>query len=54
MHIEAFLLMALGVMVIALRMFARIKLVGFKKLQVDDYLMVVAGVSISLQSKACN
>ncbi|KAM7194182.1 hypothetical protein V8F20_008102, partial [Naviculisporaceae sp. PSN 640] len=44
LKIEAFVLMTLGVMCIAVRILARVKLVGFKKLQADDYLMVVAGV----------
>ncbi|KAK4207973.1 hypothetical protein QBC37DRAFT_297600 [Rhypophila decipiens] len=41
--IEAFVLMAVGIVFVVLRIFARIKLVGFKKLQADDYLMVLAG-----------
>ncbi|KAM7215383.1 hypothetical protein V8F06_009244 [Rhypophila decipiens] len=41
--IEAFVLMAVGIVFVVFRIFARIKLVGFKKLQADDYLMVLVG-----------
>ncbi|KAM7187482.1 hypothetical protein V8F33_011222 [Rhypophila sp. PSN 637] len=40
--IEAFVLMAVSIVFVVFRIFARIKLVGFKKLQADDYLMVLA------------
>lgn len=42
---EAFTLLAIGLVVIALRWVARVMTVGFKKLAPDDYLMVIAGVS---------
>lgn len=42
---EAFSLLAISLVVIALRWVSRVWTVGFRKLAVDDYLMVVAGVS---------
>ena len=42
--VEAFVMMALGIMVVALRLHVRIGTVGWKKLQPDDYLMVLAAV----------
>lgn len=43
--VEAFVMMALGIMVVALRLHVRISTVGWKKLQPDDYLMVLAAVT---------
>ena len=42
---EAFSLLAIALVVISLRWWSRLMTVGFRKLAVDDYLMVVAGVS---------
>ena len=42
---EAFSLLAIGIIVIALRWVSRLMTVGFTHLALDDYLMVVAGVS---------
>ncbi len=41
---EAFALLALAIVFITLRMYSRIQLVGFRKLALDDYMMVLAGV----------
>lgn len=41
---EAFVLLALAVFIILLRLYFRLDLVGFKKLQFDDYLMLMTGV----------
>ena len=41
---EAFSLLSVGLFVIGLRTTARVSLVGFKGLRVDDYLMLVAAV----------
>lgn len=43
---EAFVLLAVALTVIFLRTFARATSVGIKRFQLDDYLMLVAGVSI--------
>ncbi|KAI4274971.1 MAG: hypothetical protein LQ337_003535 [Flavoplaca oasis] len=42
---EAFTLLAIGIVVIALRWVSRLMTVGFTHLAWDDYLMIVAGVS---------
>lgn len=42
--IEAFCLLAIGLVVIALRWVARVITAGFSKLAADDYLMIIAGV----------
>ena len=42
---EAFSLLAIGIIVIALRWVSRLMTVGFTHLAWDDYLMIVAGVS---------
>lgn len=42
---EAFTLLALAIVIIALRTIARWKTAGPKNFQVDDYLMLAAGVS---------
>lgn len=42
---EAFSLLGISLGIILLRMVSRISLVGTRKLQLDDYLMVLAGVS---------
>ena len=44
---EAFSLLAVGLVVIAVRLYSRILTVGFRNLALDDYLMIVAGVSTS-------
>lgn len=41
---EAFSLLAIGLIVIALRWVSRLMTVGFRNLAFDDYLMIVAGV----------
>lgn len=41
---EAFSLLAISLVIIALRIYSRWTSVGFRKLAADDYLMVVAGV----------
>ena len=43
--IEAFTLLALAIVTIAVRVVARCLTVGVKNFQLDDYLMPVAGVS---------
>ena len=42
---EEFSLLALALCVIFLRLVSRISLVGIRKLQLDDYLMALGGVS---------
>lgn len=42
---EAWTLLAVGISVISLRTYARIRSVGFKGLRADDYLVWLAGVS---------
>ena len=41
---EAFSLLAIGLVVIGLRLYSRCLSVGVRRLAPDDYLMVVAGV----------
>lgn len=43
--IEAYTLLSLGLVIIALRTFFRWRNVGLANLQLDDYLMPLAGVS---------
>lgn len=43
---EAFTLLGVGICVVALRTYSRIGQVGIRKFQPDDYLMLVAAVSI--------
>lgn len=47
---EAFILMALGVMVVALRSYARISTTGWRKLGLDDVLMVVARAAFAIET----
>ena len=47
---EAFSLLAIGLVIIALRLYSRIITVGFRRLAADDYLMVLAGVSPHLSN----
>ena len=42
---EAFSLLAIGLVIIALRLYSRVLTVGFRHLAADDYLMIIAGVS---------
>ena len=42
---EAFSLLSIALVFIALRLYSRIITVGFRRLALDDYLMVFAGVS---------
>ena len=54
---EAFSLLAIGLIVIALRLYSRCLSVGVRRLAPDDYLMVVAGVccvAIALWSDTAN
>ena len=41
---EAFSLLAIGIVIIVLRLVSRIITVGVRKLAADDFLMIVAGV----------
>lgn len=45
---ENFVLLGIGLLVIALRLYARVSAVGITKLQADDYLMVAAAVRPSI------
>lgn len=42
---EAFTLLAIGLVLIALRTYARSTSAGIRNFQIDDYLMLLAGVS---------
>lgn len=44
--IEAFVLLACAVFLILVRSYVRLDLVGLKKLKLDDYLMLLTGVSL--------
>lgn len=46
--IEAWTLLAVGILFTMLRTYARIRAVGFKGLQADDYLVWVGVVSFSI------
>lgn len=46
--IEAFTLLGFGLVITILRTYSRIKAVGFKHLQADDYLVWVGWVSLSI------
>lgn len=48
---EAFSLLGISLGIILLRMISRVSLVGTRELQLDDYLMVLAGVSLIRYSK---
>lgn len=43
---EAFSLLAISIVIIATRLAARISTIGLKKLQSDDFMMVLAGVHL--------
>lgn len=45
---EAFTLLGVGTAIVGLRTYARISMVGIRRLMLDDYLMVLALVSSSL------
>jgi hypothetical protein len=45
---EAFSLLAIGLLVIACRLYSRVLTVGFRNLAADDFLMIIAGVGICL------
>ncbi|KLU83806.1 hypothetical protein MAPG_02857 [Magnaporthiopsis poae ATCC 64411] len=47
---ENFVLLGVGLLVIALRLYARVSAVGITKLQADDYLMVAAAVTYSVET----
>lgn len=46
---EVFILMGIGLLVILLRLYARWEAVGFSRWEADDYLMILAMVSILFQ-----
>ena len=46
---EVFILMGIGLLVILLRLYARWEAVGFSRWEADDYLMILAMVSILYQ-----
>jgi len=45
---EAFALLAIGLVVIAGRLYSRVLTVGIRNLAADDYLMIIAGVGSCL------
>ncbi len=45
--VEAFTLLTIGIAAIAIRLYSRWSSVGVRGLKLDDYLMLVAGVSTS-------
>ncbi|EEU39499.1 uncharacterized protein NECHADRAFT_25451, partial [Fusarium vanettenii 77-13-4] len=47
---EAFTLLGIGLGFIILRSYARISAVGFRRLEADDYLMVVAAIAYSIET----
>ncbi|KAK0715575.1 hypothetical protein B0H67DRAFT_490425, partial [Lasiosphaeris hirsuta] len=47
---EAFTLLGIGLLFIGLRLYVRITTVGWKDLQADDYLMVVAAIAYSVET----
>ncbi|KAF7543930.1 hypothetical protein G7046_g9902 [Stylonectria norvegica] len=47
---EAFTLLGIGLSVIGLRTYARITAVGFRRLEADDYLMIVAAITYSIET----
>ncbi|KAL8686621.1 MAG: hypothetical protein Q9218_006981, partial [Villophora microphyllina] len=49
---EAFTLLGVGVTVVALRTYARFKMVGIRKFMLDDYLMLLAVVVYGLETGA--
>lgn len=48
---EVFILMGIGLVIILLRLYARWEAVGFNRWEADDYLMILAMVSILSISK---
>ncbi|KAL4924723.1 uncharacterized protein BDV17DRAFT_300811 [Aspergillus undulatus] len=51
-EVEAFTLLAIAIVAIALRVVARWSIAGFKNFQLDDYLMPLAGVVYGLETGA--
>lgn len=49
-NIEAFTLLAIGLLITILRTYSRIVAVGFKRLGVDDFLAWFAAVGIALDT----
>jgi hypothetical protein len=47
---ESFTLLGLAIFFIVLRVYARIRLVGFKELEADDYLMLLVIVPYSVET----
>jgi hypothetical protein len=45
-QIEAFTLLAIAILVTALRTYSRLRLVGIRRFEADDYLVLVAAVSV--------
>jgi hypothetical protein len=52
LNIEVWTLLAFGILVTMLRTYARVKAVGFKGLQPDDYLVWVAVVRFTISRRA--
>ena len=52
---EYFSLLGISLVVISIRTVSRMSFLGIRRLQLDDYLMVLAGVGIStvLQMRSC-
>ena len=50
--VEAFTLLSLAIVVIAIRTAARVSMVGVRHFQLDDYFMLLAGVVYGLETGA--
>lgn len=50
--VEAFTLLSLAIVVIAVRTGARVSMVGVRNFQLDDYLMILAGIVYGLETGA--
>lgn len=50
--VEAFTLLSLAIVVIALRTAARVSMVGVRNFQLDDYFMLLAGIVYGLETGA--
>ncbi|KAF4980403.1 hypothetical protein FZEAL_3582 [Fusarium zealandicum] len=48
--IEAFVLLGIGLGIISMRTFVRVSSVGFGRLEADDYLMLVAAITYSIET----
>lgn len=47
---EAFILLSIGIIVICLRTYARIRQVGIRNLEADDYLMLLVIIPYTIES----